>query len=629
MPGDDNSGVFIGGWPDPGNDPFVAVNQGYEVQIDATDDADSQTGAIYNVQAPNAAARDQALNPPGQWNTYEITVDAPKVYVRLNGWLVNEFTSTDPARDLTHGRIGLQNHGTGDEVYFRDVQVKEHGKLGELPCTGPRDLGRRRVRGRGLRRLQVGPHRALRPGHAAPVRRRAARRDLGRRHLRRRRHRADQRRAPGRAGGRLDGRDHGEGPAGDVLPAGRPDRARQRRRLRQVRRDRRRRPGAVRAAQRDRRRRRAAGDQRVAAVPGGRHLPAAADQDRRHLQRRLPGHRRRVEHVRHPVTNTAVAGAPVGLFALGIFQDAPIYASFQSFDITRRRRAGRARRCRASPTRPTGDAPLEVAVLGHRPIDRDGGIAPATAGTSATARARSSQIRCTPTGRPATYEATVTVTDDEGDDGDRHRARDGHGAGQPAAARRRRRRPTCGAGPLTVELEALGSDPEGGPLTYEWDFGDGGGQFGAVGRAHLRDRGQLHGHRDGPRQRRGDRTADDRDHGRGPAGQPAAHGARAGRPADPARRRCACGSRRRRATSRTARNLLVVWDFGDGGQGGGEALWHTYTTPGTYQAKVTVTDRGGASASATVPITVTGPGARAAPERGRRGRRERGRAPCA
>ena len=124
MPGDDNSGVLVGGWPDPGDDPFVAVNQGYEVQIDATDDADSTTGAIYNFQAANAAARDEALNPPGEWNTYEITVDSPKVYVRLNGVLINEFTSTDPARDLTKGRIGLQNHGTGDEVYFRDVQVK-------------------------------------------------------------------------------------------------------------------------------------------------------------------------------------------------------------------------------------------------------------------------------------------------------------------------------------------------------------------------------------------------------------------------------------------------------------------------------------------------------------------------
>jgi hypothetical protein len=53
-------------------------------------------------------------------------------------------------------------------------------------------------------------------------------------------------------------------------------------------------------------------------------------------------------------------------------------------------------------------------------------------------------------------------------------------------------------------------------------------------------------------------------------------------------------------------DLLVVWDFGDGSQGGGEAVWHTYTAPGTYTAKVTVTDRGNASASATVPITVTG-----------------------
>ena len=208
MPGDDNSGVFIGGWPDPGNDPFVAVNQGYEVQIDATDDADSQTGAIYNVQAPNAAARDQALNPPGQWNTYEITVDAPKVYVRLNGWLVNEFTSTDPARDLTHGRVGLQNHGTGDEVYFRDVQVKEHGKVGELPCSGPPTSGDDAFDGAAFDGCKWDRTVRYRPGDAAPVGRVAPRRDLGRRHLRRERHRPDQLRAPGRAGRRLDGRDH-------------------------------------------------------------------------------------------------------------------------------------------------------------------------------------------------------------------------------------------------------------------------------------------------------------------------------------------------------------------------------------------------------------------------------------
>src|SRR5690606_35417075 len=126
MPGDDNSGVFVGNWErDPDYDPdpaWDAVDHGYEVQIDPTDDPDSTTGAIYNFQAAVEEARDAALNPPGEWNTYEITVDDPMIIVRLNGVVINEFTSTDPQRDLSRTKIGLQNHGVGDEVYFRRVQ---------------------------------------------------------------------------------------------------------------------------------------------------------------------------------------------------------------------------------------------------------------------------------------------------------------------------------------------------------------------------------------------------------------------------------------------------------------------------------------------------------------------------
>ncbi|WP_336924008.1 CBM35 domain-containing protein [Aquipuribacter sp. SD81] len=119
---DDNGGVFVG-FPNPGNDPWVAVNQGYEIQIDATDADDRTTGAIYTFQGADLDAVEQALNPVGRWNSYEIQVDGDRIRVTLNGTLVNDFTSTDPARDLA-GFIGVQNHGGGETVYYRDIQIK-------------------------------------------------------------------------------------------------------------------------------------------------------------------------------------------------------------------------------------------------------------------------------------------------------------------------------------------------------------------------------------------------------------------------------------------------------------------------------------------------------------------------
>ncbi|GAA4973698.1 ThuA domain-containing protein [Actinoplanes utahensis] len=124
MAGDDNSGVFIG-FP-PSSDPWSAVNNGYEIQIDATDAADRTTGAVYSFQGANAAARDAALNPPGEWNTYELLVEGQRLQILLNGVKINDFTNTDPARDLD-GHIGLQNHGDGDDVSFRNIRIKDLG----------------------------------------------------------------------------------------------------------------------------------------------------------------------------------------------------------------------------------------------------------------------------------------------------------------------------------------------------------------------------------------------------------------------------------------------------------------------------------------------------------------------
>ncbi|MFI9584250.1 ThuA domain-containing protein [Streptomyces sp. NPDC052236] len=133
MAGDDNSGVFIG-FP-PSSDPNTSLNQGHEIQIDATDSPDRTTGAIYGFQAPNIAARDAALNPPGAWNTFEALVEGERVQVFLNGTKINDFTNTDPARSLASGHIGIQNHGDGDEVSFRNIRIRELGST--TPTTGP------------------------------------------------------------------------------------------------------------------------------------------------------------------------------------------------------------------------------------------------------------------------------------------------------------------------------------------------------------------------------------------------------------------------------------------------------------------------------------------------------------
>ncbi len=122
--GEDNSGVFVG-FPEPGEDPWVAVEHGYEIQIDMSDQPDRTTGAVYTFQSADLQARDAALNPPGKWNTYEIVVQAPTISVHLNGVLVTDFESTDPERDLRSGHIGLQNHGDDDAVSFRNVRVAE------------------------------------------------------------------------------------------------------------------------------------------------------------------------------------------------------------------------------------------------------------------------------------------------------------------------------------------------------------------------------------------------------------------------------------------------------------------------------------------------------------------------
>jgi hypothetical protein len=139
MSGDDNSGVFVG-FPAPDDDPWRAVNEGYEVQIDASDPQGWTTGAIYGFRAPDRAAVDAALAPAGEWNTYEIAVAGPRITVRLNGAMVNDFTSADPARLRGPGHVGLQNHSDAAAVTFRNISIRARpgpARPGPAPAPAP------------------------------------------------------------------------------------------------------------------------------------------------------------------------------------------------------------------------------------------------------------------------------------------------------------------------------------------------------------------------------------------------------------------------------------------------------------------------------------------------------------
>jgi hypothetical protein len=55
--------------------------------------------------------------------------------VLLNGTKINEWLDDDPNVDLATGHIGLQMHGAGDDVFFRNVRVRELEESVDVPGT--------------------------------------------------------------------------------------------------------------------------------------------------------------------------------------------------------------------------------------------------------------------------------------------------------------------------------------------------------------------------------------------------------------------------------------------------------------------------------------------------------------
>jgi Domain of Unknown Function (DUF1080) len=122
----DNSGVFVR-FPNPFTDPNIAINYGYEIQIDDIGSPDGnpihRTGAIYNYKGPSPKTKSLSEQLAiERWNTFEIVVKQQSYSVTLNKKKV--VTNYIGNRSL-EGFIGLQNHDDRSRVYFRNIMIKE------------------------------------------------------------------------------------------------------------------------------------------------------------------------------------------------------------------------------------------------------------------------------------------------------------------------------------------------------------------------------------------------------------------------------------------------------------------------------------------------------------------------
>jgi len=114
-----DSGIFLR-FPDPHDDPWVAVQKGHEVEVGDPEPEDPtwRTGSIYSFQASTSAN----TRPIGEWNTYEIRCVWHRYSVKINNALVTDWV--DSQERTAHGFVGLQNYDDGKTVRHRRVRIK-------------------------------------------------------------------------------------------------------------------------------------------------------------------------------------------------------------------------------------------------------------------------------------------------------------------------------------------------------------------------------------------------------------------------------------------------------------------------------------------------------------------------
>jgi PKD repeat protein/type 1 glutamine amidotransferase len=311
--------------------------------------------------------------------------------------------------------------------------------------------------------------------------------------------------------------------------------------------------------------------------------------------------------VQSPGSVTVALDDPaIGLMATGPDQAAPITVDFDHFRVVPDDVDPHAPTVQAFADPASGEAPLRVRFSATGldpdggPVDYDWEFEDGTAVTRNVTRTFD---------EPGEHTATVTVTDEEGKTASdtvtvtvTPRVNDAPTVEAGADV-------TSGDAPLRVRFSATGDDPDGRErdLEYAWDFGDGQAAFG---------RNAVHRYA-APGTYDAEVTVTDPD-GASATDTVAitvtnsAPVVRVG--AAPASGTAPLAVRfTSEATDTEAGALTYRWDFGDGGSAATRNANHTYGAPGTYTAKVTVTDKHGAAGSAQVVITVANPPGNVAP----------------
>jgi len=115
-----DSGVFVR-FPNPGNDPWVAVKRGHEFEIGDPNPENPtwRTGSMYPFKASTRANTREL----GQWNSFEMVCVGHDYSVRINDEVVT--TWTDSKERSTSGYIGLQNYNDNKTVRFRNLRIRD------------------------------------------------------------------------------------------------------------------------------------------------------------------------------------------------------------------------------------------------------------------------------------------------------------------------------------------------------------------------------------------------------------------------------------------------------------------------------------------------------------------------